>query len=169
LTGGVVVVDAFTLHTIVEYGLLDYFCVGLHVTIKRAELTQMRAELHNQRFCDEAGEWHRDLAASVAALSNVEFVPLSDEGECDDSDDHTEVRYGLGAALLAIERNVPLLADDRHCQQACLNVGTLPPTHAFGTDVLIDALASEAVVTEDQRADSVLRQKDVELCVCARV
>ncbi len=157
LQGGAIIVDAFTLGTIFEYGLLDYLCAALHVSISRSELSQVKSELENQRFCDEAGAWHRELVESLESTPNVEFVPLNDENEREDDDDHREVHYGLGATLLAIERNLPLLADDRHCQQAGLNVGAHQPTQAFGCDILIDALATATAVTWDQHADHFLQ------------
>lgn len=154
LDGGEIIAKPFTLQIVYDYGLFDDLCNGLRVSIEEAELQQLENELQSQEECDKAGQWHRDLVKALADISNVEFVSLAN---ADDEPDKRETYYGIDAALLSQQLSLPLLVDDRYCQQSLLAAAKASPCAAFGTDVLLARLMNDGVITPDQHADSMLQ------------
>jgi Flp pilus assembly protein TadD len=142
---------AFTLQTTFAYGLLHDLCDSLQVHVTSADLKQLEAELRGQSFSDEAGQWFRDLVEKLGAMPNVEFVVVDTNTDVKEFDQ--SIRYGIDAAVMAAQRGLPLMADDRYCQQGRLNVAGARTDSAFGTDSLLDRLADEHVITPQQHAE----------------
>jgi hypothetical protein len=111
-------------------------------------------ELLGMRAVEKAGTWHYDLIDAVQKLPRVEFVGLKRK---EDDDEHHEVHYSIDATLLAIQENSPLLVDDRYCQQGRLATSPLQPDRAFGTDVLVQHMATKKLISPDQHADAWLQ------------
>ena len=156
MQNGQIVADAFTLQTVFDSGFLDHLCDGVHVSLARADVQQLESELRGQQLRDDAGQWHRELVVALDGLPNIEFAAV-ETSEAGEKLDAPEIRYGLDAVLLANERDLPLLADDRFCQQNRLHSRDCQPDQAFGTDILIERLADEGSLTSDQKADAVLQ------------
>lgn len=156
MQSGQIVADVFTLQTVFDSGFLDDLCDGVHVSLARADVQKLESELRGQQLRDDAGQWHRELVVALDGLPSIEFAAV-ESSEAGEKLDAPEIRYGLDAVLLANERDVPLLADDRFCQQNRLNSRDCRPDQAFGTDILIERLADEGSLTSDQKADAVLQ------------
>ena len=155
LNGGKLLATTFTLQTINDWGLLGSLSDCIHVMIEQDDLQNLETELHNQAFFDEAGDWHILLTQTINQLPNVEFVGLAKPDK--NHRDNAAIHYGVDATLLAIERNLPLLADDRLCQQKRLSVSDTQPGAAFGTDCLLEQLATHKIIDAEQHADHYLQ------------
>jgi Flp pilus assembly protein TadD len=150
LRNGLIEVGAFTLQTAFDSGLLSELCGALQIHVALADFKQLEAELESQYFNDEAGQWHRDFVAKLYTVPNVEFVAVDADGG--GNQDHT-IHYGIDASLLAAQQGLPLMADDRYCQQARFNLPGTRCDSAFGTDVLLDRLADQSAITPQQHAE----------------
>lgn len=156
MQSGQIIAKLFTLQTISDSEFFDYMCDGVHVSIVESDVRQLESELHGQQLRDDVGKWHRELVVALDRLSCIEFVAV-ESSEPSEKQDVVDIRYGLDAVLLANERELPLLADDRSCQQSRLNSQDCQPDHAFGTDILIEKLADKGRLTPDQKADCLLQ------------
>ena len=166
LDAGMVVVRPLTLQTIHDWELLDDLCQGLRVFVEPDDLREIETALRNQEACDQAGQWYRELVSTIGSTSNVEFIPLNtDSGEScdedgqneDDGHDRVVIHLGIDAAVLAQQMNLPLLADDRYCQQGLLGSRPDDPQAAFGVATLIAGLRADGQITPRDHADHFLQ------------
>lgn len=165
LDAGSVVAKPFTLQTLHDLDLLDVVCQGIRVFIEPDDLNALKVELRNQRLCDDAGQWYRDLVNQIGRRANVDFVPLptdtsevqQPQDEDEDAEAHGVIHFGLDAALLAMHLNQPLLADDRYCQQGALNHRRDRLDVAFGTDSLLAGLEADGKTSRSEHAEHLLQ------------
>lgn len=155
LDSGKLLATTFTLQTVNDWGLLDSLSAGIRVMVEQDDVRELETELRNQALCDEAGGWHIQLVQAIDQLPNVEYVGLSSRDT--ESRAHADIHYGIDAALLAIEHNLPLLVDDRYCQQGRLSASGAKPEAAFGTDCFLEQLIDGKIVDAEQHADFFLQ------------
>lgn len=149
-----------TLTSLHESGLLEHFLREFNVRIEPDEARRLRSELRGQEESDRAGQWYRDLINEINTLRGIRFEPAG-HGAGDESDDsdpaRPEIQLAIDAALLAQQLKVPLLADDRRCQQSALSDAAASPWDGFGTDALLSRWATDGVIDVEQHADCLLQ------------
>ena len=95
---------------------------------------------------------HRLLDNAAAETAH----PWRTGGE-DEPDQAEDLDPSIDAVLLAQERGIPLLADDRFLQNMLLNARQEAAATAFGTDSLLAALAKAKQLTADEWADGLFQ------------
>lgn len=145
----------FTLQTLHNLGVLKSLMSALRLSIQDCELKTLEAELAENRACEQTGEWHRELINIFEHIDAVEFIEQADKEP--QEKEHTDIHYGLDATLLAVKEKLPLLVDDRYCQQGRLAASPLHPEKAFGTDVLLEKMAETGLIDAKTHTDCFLK------------
>lgn len=155
LSGGRLWATAFTLQTIHHLGVLNAFLTAIRFDIPSDELREVERELSAMQVSDEAGSWHRELTALLREENGFDFRSVKTKDST--SEQHSAVHYAIDATLLAIQEDMPLVVDDRYCQQGRLAATPLQPDKAFSTDVLLEHMAEQGLIDSGQHADSWLQ------------
>ena len=152
-----VIVELSSLETLTSFGLLpavtEFYNVHL-VTEAQAELQQ---RLQAVRVQDETRRWHFDLWDTIRSDSRFRFVRHTIPQDMRTGDDGEKDLQSFFASFIAQDEAVPLLADDRVCQALTLNQRQGAPHAAFGTDVLVPAMAVSGRLDTSIAADAILR------------
>jgi hypothetical protein len=88
--------------------------------------------------------------------NHIKFVPVSQNLKVKINNDYFR-EAGLSAYLVAKDRNLPLLVDDRACQSILLNERPSSEVVAFGTDRLLMAMAEAETISKEDAADALLQ------------
>lgn len=148
-----ILADLSTLETIASMGMLDAFVRFYKVAITPSARREVRQRLEAIQNQEETLSWHFDLWNQIRSDSRFTFihplVPDRMRAESRDEKDHLPL---LGC-FAAQELGIPLLADDRVCQALALNNRPDVEHPAFGTDVLVSALAASGRLDEDKAAE----------------
>jgi len=147
--GSRLAVGELTLVTLHGLGLMDSITKEFAVHITRSDYDQVTARTRAFEALEEARTKHTELWASLRNDKRVHFTsakaPLELEDQAPGNHD-----LGLGAMLMAKERNLSLLADDRVCQAVVLNEHKGDETGSFGTDsVIIEMLEAGHIAARE--------------------
>ncbi|QDU94484.1 tetratricopeptide repeat protein [Lignipirellula cremea] len=155
-----ILVDLLTLQTVTGVKLLDMVCETFScVAISSEDRRRLDQELRDFALGSETHSWHEDLwrtlgeDSRVDATRSVFHVAESDVEHDDQDSDEVTV---LDAALLALQENMPLLVDDRVCQNMVLRMHGTSPRAAFGTDCLISRLREAGLIDEPRACRALL-------------
>jgi len=148
-----VLVELSSLETLAGMGLLDTVVQFYKVAITSIAHLEVRHRLEAIRDQEETLAWHFDLWNQIRDDGRFTFVhgsiPDSMHAESRDEKDH----LALLGCFAAQELGVPLIVDDRVCQALALNNRPDVEHPAFGTDVLVSALAANGRLDEDKAAE----------------
>jgi tetratricopeptide (TPR) repeat protein len=133
-----------TLITVQKCGLLDHFLGAVKLLLDQGEIEELRQELLGVERRSEVIRWNRELHALLTGDPRVETAEPDRPAGREDAEDLDPV---LDAFLLADQRQLPLLIDDRCLQTMLLNARQGRAGAAFGTNHVLTALA------EAQRLD----------------
>jgi hypothetical protein len=146
--------DISTLTAVHKVGLLDRFVGSLRLLLEPREIEELRQSLLGVERREEITRWSRDLHALLAGDPRVETAEPIRPEELRDPDERDPV---FDTVLLAEQRRLPLLADDRWLQALLLNARGGAAGAAFGTDHLLSVLASGGHITPAARATAWLQ------------
>ncbi|REJ87566.1 MAG: hypothetical protein DWQ34_24785 [Planctomycetota bacterium] len=134
------------------------------IQITPHDMQYVRSELNLISQRRELAEHHAEMFATIDTDTHFESRVLSDtepmEGNNDDEQEEEErlaVRHGLAAPLLAVQEEMPLLADDRCCQMVVLNSHGSVPGTAFGTDQVLLAMYLDGSIKDEEYANAILQ------------
>ena len=145
-------VTVVTLTTVHGLGLLDRFLATMRLCLEQDEVEELRRDLLGVERRGELTCWTRELQELLTADERVETAePTLPPGTGDEDDSDRELDPALDALLLAEQRKLPLLADDRCLQALLLNARHGEPGAAFGTDALL------AATTDTPESERILR------------
>lgn len=140
-----------TLSTLHGVGLLDRFLASIKLNLDQDEVEELRRDLLGFERRAELNGWTRELRDLLTADARVETAePALPAGIDDETESDRELDPALGALLLAEQRKLPLLADDRWLQATVLNSRHGQRGTAFGTDCLLAQLASDSRISEHE-------------------
>lgn len=149
-------IELTNLETIAAMGLLDpvtkFYCV--HLT--EADQKELSHRLEGIQYQIETRTWHFELWDKVRDDSRFEFVSHIVPDEFKQNGMEASDLLGFIATLIARDRKLPLLADDRVSQVFTLNHPVNPAAVSFGTDALIQALLREGQLGISEATDAVL-------------
>ncbi len=153
-----ILVDLTTLEVLVDFGLLgaltDHFSVHIFEKTHQTVLGTLKSfDLREDVHARHIALWEK-----LRNDKRFRPVPHSERSQPESAkDDDREYPVAFHASFVAQEMRLPLLADDRVCQAFTLNERQVESNAAFGTDVLITALANADLLTEAQSADMYLQ------------
>ncbi len=154
--GQSILFDLSTLETLASCNLLDVLVTCFSVGVLKEAEEEIVSRLNAFNFQEEVQKWHIDLWNILREDSRVSFVPhKAPEGINKGVKAGDDI--GLAATYLAQMEKLPLLADDRVCQAFNLNENRDVPYAAFGTDVIINTLASEGLIDSTKQAGCFLQ------------
>jgi len=159
LASGALTVELHTLYTLHGQGLFDTFLDSFRVFLLAADAREARWEAISVTYGAQVLQWHRGMFELLRANPQIEFVPVTFPGSPakDDRQLAEHVCYAMVATQCALERKLPLFADDRHCQAAFMNAPGTDGVAMFGSDVLISALTQEDLIDAEKQADAFLQ------------
>lgn len=147
-----ILVDLLTLQTVTGVELLDIMCETFaRVAISSEDAQRLDQELREFAMRSETHSWHESLWRTLGEDSRVDAtkaVQHTVESDVERDDQDFDGATVLDAALLALQENLPLLADDRVCQNMVLRIQGTSPRTAFGTDCLILRLREAGLIDE---------------------
>jgi tetratricopeptide (TPR) repeat protein len=134
--GGRVGFSLSTLGTLVTRGLFDAVLNLYSVMVSAEDRDEAMAHVRALRLREEVREWHADLWKRVR--NDQRFIQMAHpphSSRREEAGGHRDVAFA--ALLLARERDLPLLVDDRMVQAVLMNERAAKTPSAFGTDTLI--------------------------------
>ena len=161
-----ITVDLHTLQTIAGQGLLPVLCEAFdRVSITESDAERVTGELRYFEVLAETRVWHDDLWAQLRADHRIHDSTVVVYPSRDDEDDNEVAADGLDtqhilamdAALLAQQEQLPLLVDDRMCQNMVHRSRDRGADAAFSTDCLLIGLADAGLIEKRQAAEAFLR------------
>jgi len=153
--GNTVCISEATLVTLASIDWLDLVVKHFSIQIKQVEFDDVMSRLQAFQALDSSQRKHKDLWDSIQSSDRFEFVPAT-KALAISGEDEIDRDIATAAYLVAKERKLPLLVDDRVCQTLLLNEMKESPVAAFGTDVLILDMARSGALTFDEAADALL-------------
>ncbi len=150
-------VDLSTLEVVAHFGLLESLAgfYGIHITDKAKRET--RQQLEAIAYQEETREWHMDLWKRLRNDARFKFVPHIIPEQIKEKAKDLKDYLPFLSAFVALEKKVPLLADDRISQGFALNLSNGISQAAFGSDVLVLALMSAGKLNA-QKATAAIKQ-----------
>jgi tetratricopeptide (TPR) repeat protein len=138
-----VLVELHTLRTLTSEHLLELLTDNWKVFITAEARDEIAASVRAFDAQNKVFDSHDMLWKRVRASASITLVPpkRSLTEESDDADDRVDRTPILGVAL-ALENQIPVLADDRFSQQLVLNARGESQSAAFGTDQWLIAMMS---------------------------
>lgn len=160
-----ITVDLRTLQTIAGEGLLPALCDTFdRVSITIPDSERLTGELRHFEALAETQAWHDDLWAQLRADhrvhdSTMALYPSHDEEDGDASADEAEMQHilAMDAAFLAQQEQLPLVVDDRMCQNMVLRSRDQSADAAFGIDCLLIALLDAGLIENREAATAFLQ------------
>lgn len=156
---GTVTAELHTLGTLHGQGLLDTLLRAFQVFILPKDEREARWDAMGLSYRSQILQWHKELFGFIQSCPQVEFVPVAFPEKLAEKDQHLalQVHYALAATQCALDRKLPLLADDRHCQATVMNAPGNDQVTFLGSDVLITALVEGGLIDREKQADSFLQ------------
>lgn len=103
-------------------------------------------------------DWYATLWDTLLSDDRYHQAPWPPVNHVNNGSEQTmQEDLALMAAFLALQKKVPLLADDRVCQAMVLNTPPKRPYQAFGTDRLLAALRDHGLINLERVADDYLK------------
>ena len=147
-----------TLQTAISSGIFANLVERVQVYLPSTEVEVARGQLLTVQRMSEIGGWHHelwDLVLSDARFEQSEPPAVNDppvyEGQ------RREPDLLLLAPLLALERKLPLLTDDRFFQLVLLNDAGGDCDRAFGTDRLLQGISAKGIINPEEFASNYLQ------------
>ena len=149
-------VGVSTLTTAHKVALFGKLISTMKLFIGQREVEELRRDLIGVQTRSEVRGWSIELHSTLTNDTRVETAEPTRPAPHEPDDDR-ESDPSLDALLLADQRRLPLLADDRCLQNSALLARGGEPGSAFGTDCVVQALAAEGVITSEQHATAWLQ------------
>lgn len=159
LASGTLTAELHTLGTLHGQGLLDTLLRAFQVFILPKDEREARWDAMGLSYRSQILQWHKELFGFIQSCPQVEFVPVAFPEKLAEKDQHLalQVHYTLAATQCALDRKLPLLADDRHCQATVMNASGDEQATFLGSDVLITALAEGGLIDREEQANVFLQ------------
>lgn len=163
------IVGLLTLQTLTKQGLLDILSDSFdRVSISSLDYERITQELRGFDLGYETLMWHEDMWEilnsddRVDAKTLILHVPVaaeeSDASEESEESKSEENRFSvIDASLLAQQEKLPLLIDDRVCQNMVLRSAPHLSSSAFSTDCLILGMLESELIDQTQAARAFLQ------------
>ena len=148
-----IIIELSTLSTLYHMGILDTVTHYYNVNISKINYNEIVHLLERFRITDEIREIHYDLWGKLRNNPHVNFIPHAISDALDQGKIMPKDRVAFLGWLLARDKGLPLMADDRACQMLTFNTRSDISHAAFGSDVFISTLADSGVLTKLQAAD----------------
>jgi hypothetical protein len=146
-----------TLVTVHGVGLLNKLIGKVRLFLAPDDIERLRQTTLSEEQRDEINQWHNDLHHRLMNNAAVETAHPTRTGDENEPEKDEDLDPSIDAVLLAQERGMPLLADDRFLQNILLNARQGAAGTAFGTDSLLAALAKAKQLTADEWANAFLQ------------
>jgi tetratricopeptide (TPR) repeat protein len=138
--------------------LLEPLSEAFHAVITEHDRDAVNASLRAYRQQEEMYASHRRLWERIRSDERFTLVPYSPRERTAGEEGDPRREVDIAAALLAQERGLPLLADDRACQSFIYADPQSPSgCYAFGTDRLLTAWSESGMLAPEKAADYYLR------------
>lgn len=128
------------------------------VALSPSEWREVEDRRRWEQFTSEIAGWHGDLADWLAGSPNVQRVgvpPLRAPGPDDESVGASPTAgIALAATLIAQERRLPLLIDDRSLQNLILSETPDLPSPAFSVDQALIAMRDSGAISDQEITDA---------------
>ncbi len=128
------------------------------VALSPSEWREVEDRRRWEQFTSEIAGWHGDLADRLAGSPNVQRVgvpPLRAPGPEDERDGASPTAgIALAATLIAQERRLPLLIDDRSLQNLVLSETPDLSSAAFSVDQALIAMRDSGVISDQEITDA---------------
>ena len=159
LASGTVTAELHTLGTLHGQGLLDTLLRAFRVFLVPRDEREARWNAIGLSYRSQILRWHNELIGFLQNCPQVEFVPVASKEKVakENTDLALKVHYAMAATQCALDRKLPLLADDRHCQAAAMNAPGDDQVAFLGSDVLVTALAEGDLIDREKQADCLLQ------------
>lgn len=145
-----------TLVTLAGIGWLDLVTKQFSVHITRQDFDDVMSRIRAFQTLDTSQRLHKELWNLIQTSKHFEFVPVTKDLTIPE-EDKIDRDVAIASYLVAKERNLPLLVDDRVCQTLLMNEWNTSPVAAFGSDLLVLDMAKSGALTHDEAADALLR------------
>jgi hypothetical protein len=157
--GSRVICQLRTLETIATAGSLIPVLDGFALHVTEQEINQLKKTVAEYDFQKQVAGWHEDFWKQLGDQAKFARVPTEIPREWQQDDDELpNIRAAsLEAVLIAGQRHVPLLADDRCCQVFVLNQEGARPSDAFGVDQFIAAQLADKKLSIQAAAQAFLQ------------
>jgi tetratricopeptide (TPR) repeat protein len=156
-----ILVDLLTLRTLAGVELLDIVCETFsRVALSSEDRRRLDQELRDFALGYETHAWHEDLWRTLGEDDRVDATKALfhiAEADVDSDNGGTDEVTVLDSALLAQQEHLPLLVDDRVCQNMVLRIQGASSRAAFGTDCLLSRLRDAGLIDEPTACRSLLR------------
>lgn len=154
--GQSILIDVTTLRTLAQYDALDALAKCFHVCISREDYDRILVELRVIRAQEDAFIWNHklwDLLRTDERIESCVFETPQIEGI-----QHASSRGDISfdSELLAQQRKLPLLVDDRVFQSLLLTESR-GAGQAFGSSCVVLALAKAGLIDKSAEADAFLQ------------
>jgi len=154
--GTAVLVDLSALKSCAQSGVLDAVLKTFDVHITSADRDEMAQEAAAIEAQQKVWSWHAALSDALQDESHFQRATYSVPA---DQNGLTSLDQGisLSASLVAKEKSLPLLADDRVWQALASNESPERPDAGFGSELLVLALLKEGYIDLDRAAAAFLQ------------
>ena len=153
-----IMVELTTLRTLAHFDVLPACVQGFQVYIAKQDYEQVLAELRAIKAQEDARDWNSDLWKVLRTDDRVEVgtfdIPTQMSG-VQAASVHGDVSFA--APLLAQQRKLPLMVDDRVYQALLLTENDGLSNVCFSSDRLIVALAEANLIDADAAADAFMK------------
>jgi tetratricopeptide (TPR) repeat protein len=146
-----------TLEALAQHGLLDPLLGEFTVNLDKGEYEELTRNLTGGESTSELMDWHHDLWDRMRQNSKVERAGyrIKRLGEHEDSVNPGSGNASLLCAMLAVERKIPLVADDR-VLQALYASESGGSRNVFGSDLLLAGMSASGQLDVERHANSIL-------------
>jgi tetratricopeptide (TPR) repeat protein len=152
-----VLIDLSTLTTLHQVGVMPAVVQALSVSISQHDFDEVVSGLAANVAQLEVRAWQKELADRIRSEPRFVEALHTMPAEWENSDDRMSGDEFLASPLLALQRNLPLLADDRCLQAYLLNQRTSDAVASFGTDKVIESLVKAGHLDWDRAAELFLQ------------
>ncbi|WP_394793848.1 tetratricopeptide repeat protein [Armatimonas sp.] len=157
--GQKIAVNVTLLKALAGASLLEALLDGFRVVMTEHDRETVTAGLRAFKQQEEMYREHHRLWEQIRSDTRFAFMPYSRRSRATTGEEFDPRQdLEIASALLAQERGLPLLADDRVCQAIIYGDPLSPPScYAFGTDCLLIAWSETGKISPEQAADSYLQ------------
>jgi len=136
------------------------------VGISRADHDRVMDDLRGFKLTAETQSWHEDLWKDLSSDARVDTKTLlvQDPARLEKIDPEEEAEdegfnqvSALASAFLALQEDLPLMVDDRVCQNFVLNSRRSDASAAFGTDCFVMRLLDEDCISRVHVAEAYMK------------
>ena len=149
--GSTVWIALSSLETLYQIGALEAVQRCMRIRITPEHHRELRERLAYFKHMEEVRQWHEALWQAMAEHPRFDRRSLKQVPQHQGGIESIEVFFA--APLLAEQERLPLLADDRFCQNVAHHSGSLPAPQGFGTDALLASMHKHGRVSTQQYSD----------------